>query len=150
MIYNIVLNSNNIVSGIASNGIHQFDWTVLPEARYRVTYSFMSGFQNLANMPSIPMLYIDLGQNTVYTSSINSISARLSQFVGPLFPNFISANSFLFSTKESTSAVLLSSRPSSNQFNVRILSHLNGLNWVDNTNALVTQYVLNLTLETIE
>ena len=110
MIYNIVLDSNNISSGIPSNGLHYFDWTVLPEAKYKVTFSFMSGFQSLANMPSIPSLYIDLGQNTVYTSSLNTSIAKQTQCVGMLFPNFINANSMhyerfnkynlsLFSTK---------------------------------------------------
>ena len=149
MIYNIVLNSINVSSGIACNGTHYFDWTVLPESKYKVTFSFMSGFQSLANMPSIPTLYIDLGQDTVYTSSINSSIAKQTQIVGMLFPNLISANSFLSCTKESTSTIFLSSRPNSNQFNVRILNNITGANWLDNNNNLITNYVLNLTFETV-
>ena len=149
MIYNIVLNSNNISSGVPSNGIHYFDWTVLPESQYKVTFSFMSGFQSLANMPSVPTLYVDLGQNTVFTSTINSSIAKQTQFLGMLFPNFINANSYLCTTKESTSTVFLSSRPNSNQFNVRILNNITGANWLDNNNALITNYVLNLTFETV-
>ena len=149
MIYNIVLNSNNISSGIPCNGIHYFDWTVLPESQCKVTFSFMSGFQSLALMPSIPTLYVDLGQNTVYTSTTNSSIAKQTQFVGMLFPNLISANSFLSCTKESTNTLFLSSRPNSNQFNVRILNNITGANWLDNNNALITNYVLNLTFETV-
>ena len=149
MIYNIVLNSNNISSGVPSNGIHYFDWTVLPESQYKVTFSFMSGFQSLANMPSVPTLYVDLGQNTVFTSTPNSSIAKQTQFLGMLFPNFINANSYLCTTKESTSTVFLSSRPNSNQFNVRILNNITGANWLDNNNALITNYVLNLTFETV-
>ena len=149
MIYNIVLNSNNISSGVPSNGIHYFDWTVLPESQYRITFSFMSGFQSLANMPSIPTLYVDLGQNTVFTSTINSSIAKQTQFLGMLYPNFINANSYLCTTKESTSTVFLSSRPNSNQFNVRILNNITGANWLDNNNNLITNYVLNLTFETV-
>ena len=149
MIYNIVLNSNNISSGIPSNGLHYFDWTVLPESQYKVTFSFMSGFQSLANMPSIPSLYIDLGQNTVFTSSLNSSIAKQTQFVGMLFPNFINANSCLSNSKESTSTIFLSSRPNSNQFNVRILNNITCVNWLDNTNNLITNYMLNLTFETV-
>ena len=149
MIYNIVLDSNNISSGIPSNGLHYFDWTVLPEAKYKVTFSFMSGFQSLANMPSIPSLYIDLGQNTVYTSSLNTSIAKQTQCVGMLFPNFINANSYLCTTKDSTSTIYLCSRPNSNQFNVRILNNITGANWLDNTNTLITNYMLNLTFETI-
>ena len=149
MIYNIVLNSNNISSGIPCNGIHYFDWTVLPESQYKVTFSFMSGFQSLANMPSIPTLYVDLGQNTVFTSSLNSSIAKQTQFIGMLFPNFINANSYLCTTKESTSTIYLSSRPNSNQFNVRILNNVTNANWIDNNNNLITNYVLNLTFETV-
>ena len=149
MIYNIVLNSNNISSGIPSNGTHYFDWTVLPESQYKVTFSFMSGLHTLANMPSVPSLYIDLGQNTVFTSSINASIAKTTQFVGMLFPNLISAASFLCCTKESTGTIFLSSRPNSNQFNVRILNNITGANWLDNNNALITNYVLNLTFETV-
>lgn len=150
MIYNIVLNSTNIISGTAINGFHSFDWTILPESKYKVTFSFMSGPQNLLNYPSIPSLFVDLGQNTIYTSSNNNVSGKTTHFIGMLYPNLISGNSYLSVNRETTSILYLLSRPNTPQFNVRILNNITGGPWLDINGATITNYVLNITFETID
>ena len=150
MIYNIVLNSANIISGTAVNGFHSFDWSVLPECKYKLTFSFMSGTQNLLNYPSIPSLFVDLGQNTCFTTSNNSVVAKTTHFIGVLFPNIISGNSYLSVNRESNTILYLLARPNNPLFNVRILNNLTNAPWLDINGATITNYILNLTLETID
>ena len=149
MIYNIVLNSANISGGIIINGIHSFDWNVLPECQYKVTFSFMSGPVNLLNYPSIPLLFVDLGQSTFYSSSINSVTAKTTQLLGCLQPNLVSGNSYLNTNRETNSIVYLLNRPNSSQFSVKILNNITGANWADINGNTITNYILTLTLETI-
>ena len=150
MIYNIVLNSTNISSGIAVNGMHCFDWTVLPDCKYKLTFSFMSGPQNLLAYPSIPCLFVDLGQTTYYTNTLNSVNAKTTQFLGTLLPNLVSGNSYFSTNREANTILYLLNRPSNNQFNVRILNNINGNNWLDLNGNTITNYILTLTLETID
>ena len=150
MIYNIVLNSANLASGVLPNGQHYFDWTVLPESQYKVTFSFMSGPVNLLGFTSIPLLYVDLGQTTFYSSSNNSITCKTTQFLGCLQPNLVSGNSYLNTNRETNTILYLLNRPSNNQFSVKILNNINGNNWLDLNGANLLNYVLTLTLETID
>ena len=150
MIYNIVLNSVNLAGGIVPNGLHYFDWTVLPESQYKVTFSFMSSPVNLIGFTSIPMLYVDLGQTSFYSSSNNSVTAKTTQFLGCLQPNLVSGNSYLNTNREANTILYLLNRPSNNQFSVKIVNNITGNNWLDLNGANLLNYVLTLTLETID
>ena len=151
MIYNIVLNPINRCNTNFQDKITQsqyfFDWSVLPEGKYNLTFTFMSGQVNESSVPFIPILNIALGQSTNYTADPLRISSLITNTIGILIP-LISDKSYLYADKNVNHPITLN-RPSQNNFTVNILNNItNGL-WIDTAFADLTTYVLTLSLEQI-
>ena len=151
MIYNVVLNSDLRSSGSVSNATYTFDWSILPESKYKVTSNFISSDVDITSLGAIPMLEVDLGQSTVYTTNSTQTRALTTRCIGALRPNITnSSNCFLFCDSTTCPSIQLNDRPRSNNFNVNIMTNdVNPVAWTDFVNATVTDYILILTFETM-
>ena len=151
MIYNVILNSENRCNINATDSIGNceffFDWSVLPQGKYKMTFSFISSRVNQTTIDHIPILTAGLGQNTNFYADYLRISAITTNTIGVLVPYVVSANSYLYADKNINHPIILN-RPANNTFNVNILTNDNTNDvWVDNDNTQMQSYVLTLSFE---
>ena len=151
MIYNIVLNSTLRVAGsTTSTAAYYFDWTTLKEGKYKLTFTFVSRTCNLAALPTIPTVSVDLGQAGVFRPDLTAVSAASSRVIGVLVPNVLAAASFLAADLATNPPIFLAHKPSMNNFTVRILTDAAApVDWTDNAAAVMPEYTLMLSLESV-
>jgi hypothetical protein len=153
MIFNVVLNSNaraNFAATTTSNATYYFDWSVLPEGKYKLTWVFAGGPCDMAPLDAIPMLEVGLGQASVFRVDPNATRAASSNVVGILVPNALADAAFLYADLASNPPVFLASKPNSNAFSVRILTNeAPALLFADANGAQIPEYVLTLSFERV-
>ena len=151
MIYNVVLNSENRCNtnplDKICNSQYFFDWNVLPEGKYKLTFSFISSNVNQSNVEYIPILNVALGQSTNFNADPLRISAITTNTIGVLIPYVVSANSYLYADKNINHPIILN-RPSQNNFKVDILDDTN-TRWIGTDFNEMESYVLTLSLEQV-
>ena len=145
-IYNFILHSD-IGSGTVADKFFFVDWSILPESRYKLTFSFVSS--TLANATTYEaMLYInELGcsSNIICMGPYGS-TAYNAGFIGVIYD---SSNHEYFSTSVNDNPPsYLRGRPTTNQINVKI--HRNNSIIDTDYTPLPTKYTLILSLEQLE
>jgi hypothetical protein len=149
MIYNVVLNSNLKSSGTVSNATYYFDWSILPNSKYKVSSTFVSSAIN-ATTPNIALLEVQLGQSNNFKFNATQTRASTTNAIGILKPNATGASTYMFGDIITLPPVFLNQRPNNNEFNVRITSNAAvAIDWVDYTSAQMTDYVLVLSFEDV-
>ena len=149
MIYNVVLNSinrcNTNQDDIICNSDFFFDWSVLPEGKYKLSFSYISSNVNQSNVEYIPILNVALGQSTNFNADPLRISAITTNAIGVLIPYVVSTKSYLYADKNINHPLIIN-RPSQNNFKVNILNDTNGF-WTDTDFNEMESYVLTLSFE---
>ena len=137
MIYNVILNSRNRCNtnplDKICNSQYFFDWNVLPEGKYKMTFCFISSQVNQTQVEYIPVISAALGQSTNFTADLLRSSAITTNLIGALIPYVVSANSYLYADKNINHPIMLN-RPSQNNF--RVIPMIPGLitimmRWLD-------------------
>lgn len=147
-IYNVLLNSNNRVAGTGTSSCtYYFDWSILPESAYKVSWGFVTGGNVDATVNSILLVEANLSQSSVFVANTTRVRASNSYILGTAITNE-SGSSFLYGDRNTNGDIYLTHRPFSNEFEVN-LKTLTGLPWKDNVNAEISEYLLSLTFETI-
>ena len=155
-IYNIQLNSNNKVSGIANNSLtYNFDWSVLPDkTAFKVSFSFIAAKNVLMANTSIANVEVDIGQTNCYTTSSTSFGAQQNKILGQLYPESVAANnttfSYLFAERDNNPPIYIPIRPNDTSITVNIKNY-NGALWLDDagTPLAPNNYILTLIFEEI-
>jgi len=80
-IYNIVLNSNN-GAGLSNAKTFYYDWSLLPEGKYKCSFSYLGSAQVL-NQVTNAKVYLDLGQIRQYEPQLQT-SGSVGKFIGCL------------------------------------------------------------------
>lgn len=152
MIYNVVLNSNLKVAGSStSNANYYFDWSVLPQGKYKLTWVFVGAPCDMNPLLSIPMLEINLGQASVFRVDSTNVQATTTNCVGILTPNALVDACYLFADLTTNAPIFLSSRPTNNEFNARIRTNdALSIFFLDSNGEPLPEYVLTLSLELVE
>lgn len=160
--YNIVVNSNFCTSGTSANANsdknYYIDWTsVLPQAEYELTFSFISEATNTINvLNNIPLVYIDFLSQANIDAVQPIFQATASQFLGMLYPTLIhqpSNSSFLRAEQSSNNPIFLVNRPYRNEFRVQILNNENPpVAWTDDATIpnAPAPYVMNLNFKLLK
>lgn len=146
-IYNIVLNSLNQASGgTNSNATYYFDWTVLQQGQYKVTFSYQGG-SNTIITSRYATVSVELGQSKTFTTSSTSTSAPTSRIIGFLTPFIMTSTgtSSLISSLNNQ-PIYLNAVPTSNTFSVQV-SNPDGTPYTDTNVGVNANYVLILNLE---
>jgi hypothetical protein len=146
--YNVLINSNNRVAGgtSTSSANYYFDWGIMQEGEYIMTFGFTSSNVN-TTINKIALLSVNLGQSNVYTASSQTIRASTTTVIGGAIPNENDVSSFLYGDKNTNGPIQLY-RPTSNEFTVDIRT-LNGALWTDAVGAQIPEYLLSLNFERI-
>jgi hypothetical protein len=148
MIYTVILNSNLRSSGTVGNAIYNFDWGIMEEGQYILTWGFCSGNLN-ASLGDTIFLSADLGQRNVFLCNPTATKAASTLIIGTLIQNETVTNSFFYGDKNVNGPILLQ-RPQSNQFNVKLLTvGTNPIEWVDSANQPMGNYILNLSFSKV-
>ena len=149
-IYNVLINSNNRVAGglTTSSSRYYFNWGIMEEGEYLVTWGFTSSNIN-TTVNKIGLVSINLGQSNVYTASSSNTRASTTNIIGSIIPNENDVSSFLYGDRNTNGVIRLNQRPQSNEFTVEITS-LDNLLWVDSVGVPITEYLLSLNFERID
>jgi len=150
-IYNIALVSQ-IGNGPSSGSENfYFDWTQIEDVPYKVTFSFMSGGNDIVTAAYVTQVFIDLGQtnNFIAKSQSGTQANYLGGLLGSLQVSGVGANSYYYANTTSNPPTLISRRPSSNNFTVNLF--YNSLPAFDYVTAYPPgPYNLMLNLETLD
>ena len=148
-VYNVLLNSNNRVSGTGtSTCTYYFDWSILPDTPYRVSWGFVTGGNVDSTVNKVLLIEANLSQSSVFVANTIRVRATNSYFLGTAITNE-SGLSFLYGDRNTNGDIYLTHRPVSNEFEVN-LKTLSGLPWTDSVGAEISDYILSLTFETID
>lgn len=147
MIYTVILNSNLRCSGTVANAIYNFDWGIMEEGQYILTWGFCSG-NVLVPVGDTIILSADLGQRNVFLCNPVATKAASTLIIGTLIQNE-TGTSFFYGDKNTNGPILLQ-RPQSNQFNVKLLTvGAIPLEWVDSASQPMGNYILNLSFSKV-
>lgn len=135
-IYTIVLNSSQGTAqpytdsaGTTTTDIRSigyfYDWTLLPDKRYKLNFCFSSNLHT-STLTYCINLFSDFAQlNTRFASPPYSAgNPRLNySFLGLVRPTVIGSNSYLWSDENLNGTIYLDGRPTSNNFVLYILNN---------------------------
>ena len=149
-IYNVVVNSANGIGVVNSQKKYNFDWTILPEGKYEVHYSYI-GEINAFNGTKMALLNVELGCSKVFVTG-PTIQAQTSNFLGTLVPLSaqLGANFDVLRAEDFTNPPLhLDNRPFNQQFEVKVTDETGAL-YTDSAAADLAPYVLTLSFDLLE
>lgn len=141
MIYNIVINSNSKIAGSnRSNYTYNFDWSILQEGEYILTYCFTAEGSAVHDLLTLEVDNLGL---TNYTTSSNT-SSKTTNIIGFLTPQLKDVGStHYFVSSDFNPPIYLNSKPRNNQFSI----------YIKNTSGTLTDlnvdYVLTLSFKKI-
>jgi hypothetical protein len=143
MIYTVIINSAQKSSGTTSNGMYYFDWSVLPNVPYKVSFGFVSGPMNSV-LSDVGLISIELGQSCVFNVTPTQIRGNVTKVIGSFIPNETNnTSSFVYGDHNTNGLVYLRGRPTQNEFPLKLLTLDGGL-WVDSGNNQLGKFVLSL------
>ena len=148
--YNVIVNSASGTGAVNSQKKYNFDWSVLPEGKYEVRFSYISEINN-CNGLRMALLNVELGCSKVFTTGA-TIAAQTSNFLGNLVPLTIEVAPVdaIFRTDTTTNPpVFLDNRPFNQQFEVKVLDETGAL-YLDGAGADLAPYVLTLSFDLME
>ena len=143
-LYNIVFDSVNSVSSVNIDYFF-FNWNKIPQGKYKVTFSFVSGIVPNVN-PLVPIVFMDLGSSKVFIAGnpSNVGNSNSGQFLGTLNTLLSSGGQcYLSSRPQDNPPIYLDSLPSASQVVISIRE--NGGDIYDSDFS----YILTLSLENI-
>lgn len=141
--YNVLLNSNNRVVGTTvSTAKYYFDWYVMEEGEYTLSWGFASsGVDTTVN--KVGLVSVSLGQSKNYMATSTNIRGMTTNIIGIIVPNENDPSSFCYGDRNINGDIVLM-RPTTNEFIVSITT-MDGLPWVDSALAQMPEYSLSLT-----
>lgn len=146
-IYNVICNSVNGIGAVNSQKKYNFDWSVLPEGKYEVHYSYIGGINNFTGA-KIALLNVELGSSKVFTTNATT-QAQTSNFLGnicPLVAQVAVANSIFRADDSTNPPIFLDNRPFNQQFEVKVTDAAGAL-FTDGAGADLAPYVLTLSFD---
>jgi len=158
--YNIVLNSNFCTASTAvntsSNKEYYVDWSaVLPNKKFKLSYSFVSEGCYITTFSSLPIISTDIltAANNIQTQA--SFQSTHSSVLGLIFPTYLDPNAHIayFRNDKNFNSEIYVPRPFNNNFNIQIQTNANPpVFWTDESviQAAFPQYVLILSFEECE
>lgn len=124
-VYNIVLNSGQgTVLTDARSVTFSYDWSRLPEKRYKMTFMFITSLFTTTNV-NVCNIFVDLGQTNTFFAG-NSTGTMVSSgynYLGATRYSGTGANNWLFADENFNAPHFLPNRPTANQFTVFLLNN---------------------------
>lgn len=155
-IVNVVLNSNNAVSGTSNQATYFIDWGAILDERkpYRLHWTYVGGANTITGT-KVAQVQIDF-QTRQYLNKSSIMGAPTTQTIGCLRPYVFVGSSntdYLYADDNNNPPVYLDSRPYNNSFTVSILDNASTpALWKDN-NAVPANpapYIMTLSFQEID
>jgi hypothetical protein len=121
-IYNVILQSSIGDGTTTSNDTYFYDWSLIPNVPYIVTFSFQSAFATFTSGTVVPSIYVDLTQqhNEIAVAQSSTATYR-GQFLGNLkYAYGGTAVNALTADVNTNPPTFLNGRPSNNLFTLEI------------------------------
>ena len=155
-ITNVVLNSNNAVSGATNQASYFIDWAAILDDRkaYRMHWVYVGGANTITGT-KIAQVQVDF-QTRQYLNRSSIMGAPTTPTIGCLRPYVFVGSSntdYLFADDGNNPPVYLDSRPYNNNFTVSILDNAaTPALWKDNAAVPVNPaaYILTLSFQEID
>ena len=145
-IYNFVLFSS-IGDGTVANKSFFVDWSILPESRYKLTFSFASSNLTISANYEAMLFINEIGcSNNIVCMGPYGSTAKNAGFIGIIRDNINMG--FLSTNLTDNPPSYLRGRPTANQITVRI--HRNNAVIETDYDPLPDKYTLILSLEQLE
>ena len=148
-VYNIVILSNltATTAGQASDCLCYFDWSLLPQSRWKCRLTASLGVTGFGSNQAC-QVFIDLGQmnnemGRNQNGYYNGSSKYNSQYVGTIMETNQGANSSFFCAATKNPPIYLNQTPTNNSFKLNLVNHGSGQGlFVPNTN--LSMFVLSM------
>lgn len=159
---NVVLNSNNALSGSATNdATYYVDWSAILENKpYKLHFTYIGGRNTIQGLNNkLAQVFVNFGNTFNYANKNNTMpsqGAMTSQFLGFLQPTvFVGASNYDYlQALDSTNVpTYLTNRPMNNTFKVQIYdSQATPALWLDEaaTPVVPAPYILVLSFREID
>jgi hypothetical protein len=149
---NVVLNSENVISGDAQSATYGISWSSILNRtkRYQMHFTYLGG-ANVYTGTKLPIVYFGIPTDTVIAG--NNTNANYTQILGFLKPIVLvgASNTVYFQAEDNTNLPVVLTCPQSNNFTVEIRDNMGAL-YLDNAGvpAKPADYVMILRFIEIE
>ena len=154
-ITNVVLNSNNKVSGTNNDAVYFVDWGAILQNRkkYRMHWTYVGQANTITIASKVAQVQVDFQTNN-YLNRSSTMGAPTTQTIGCLRTFYVNGTiNYLFADDNNNPPIYLDSRPQNNTFRVQVLNNdATPAAWVDNAGAPVANnnYMLTLSFQEID
>lgn len=151
-IVNIVLNSNNKVSGTNNDAVYQFDFgSVLKDKTpYRLHWTYVSQSNTITAATKLAQVQVNFNMEQ-YLNRDSIIGAPTTFCIGGLRTFYVNGTiNYLFADDNNNPPIYLANRPYNSNFNVRVLTNdAAPILWTDNAAVPVANnnYILTLSFQ---
>lgn len=154
-ITNVVLNSNNKVSGDNNDAVYFVDWGAILKDRkkYRLHWTYASQSNTITAATKLAQVQVDFQTNN-YLNRSSTMGAPTTQCIGCLRTFYVNGTiNYLFADDNNNPPIYLESRPQNNTFRVQVLNNdATPAVWLDNATVPVAnnKYMLILSFQEID
>jgi len=153
-ITNVILNSNNKVSGTNNAAVYFIDWGAIlkDQTPYRLHWTYTSQPNTLTINSKVAQVTVDF-QMENYLNKSSTYGAPTTTTIGCLRSFYLNgAVNYLFADDNNNTPIYLQTRPYNNTFTVQVLTNDNPpVAWTDNAGTPVANnnYILTLSFQEI-
>jgi len=119
MTYIVSLISDNGTGTYNASKTYTFDWSALPNGKYEASFTYI-GKNNAIDGSKLALVNVQLAASKVFTTRINSVDARTTDFMGTLYPQNVTGGYILRADNLNNPPITLDSRPFNTSFQVNI------------------------------
>lgn len=155
-IVNVILNSNNAISGSTNNdATYNIDWGAIlkPNKSYRLHWTYVGQSNTITAASKVAQVQIDF-QMEQYLNKSSTYGAPKSLTIGCLRTFYVNGViNYLFADDNNNPPIYLERRPYGNTFKVQVLTNdATPALWLDNavTPVVNGNYMLNLSFQEME
>ena len=152
-IVNVVLNSNNKVSGVNNDAVYFVDWGAILQNRkkYKLHWTYVGQSNVITAASKVAQVQVDFQVNN-YLNRDSTMGAPTTQTIGCLRTFYVNGTiNYLFADDNNNPPIYLDSRPQNNTFRVQVLTNDSPpVAWKDNTTTTPVvngNYMLTLSFQ---
>jgi hypothetical protein len=135
-IVNVILNSNNKVSGTNNDAVYQFDFGAVLKDKtpYKLHWTYVGQSNVITAASKIAQVQVNFNMKQ-YLNSSSTLGAPTTLAIGTLRTFYVNGSiNYLFADDNNNPPIYLDNRPYNNNFNVQVLTNDSPpILWKDNT-----------------
>jgi hypothetical protein len=145
---NVILNSNNKVSGTTQAATYFVDWRSIldPRKKYQLHFVYLGGLNTWSGAAGhLPMIYADFNTRNIQPLNGNSANSQCLGFLMPTMVQGASTTVYFQSLDNTNLPIYMEGPPGNNTFTIRILDNdAVQTPYLDTGASLPAEYILIL------